>query len=62
MQEFVEEMKMDDFGIAVVPVATLPDPLFHRWAFYYFAIKRASVKDKLTSCENKLYLNSLLLK
>lgn len=38
MQEFVEEMKMDDFGIAVVPVATLPDPLFHRWAFYYLRL------------------------
>ena len=33
-----EEMKVDDFGIAVAPVATPPAPLFRRWAFYYLRL------------------------
>ena len=33
-----EEMKVDDFGIAVAPVATLPAPLFRWWAFYYLRL------------------------
>ena len=55
-----EEMKVDDFGIAVAPVATLPAPLFRRWAFYYLRLNgpRFGISAHLVKISCKLTRDS----